>query len=75
MADSTDARGALESLFAGIKSTFSRYDRPARKRAWESITHGKGREQVEKLLNNPSYKVVGIPGLLKFKEWFLQNDT
>jgi hypothetical protein len=67
---SSDPRDALGSLFGCLQSTFKKYDRAARTKAWKAIHTGKGKEEVNKLLNSPSHQVVGIPRFLNFKEWF-----
>lgn len=74
MEQGSDARPALERIFGCLQSAFKQYGRSARKRAWDSLQSSKGKEQVQKLLNNPSYQVVGIPGLVRFKEWYLRQQ-
>lgn len=71
---STNPRDALTDLFRGIQSTFGKYNRTARKQAWDGLVSTKGREQVNKLLNSPTHQVTGIPNLLKFKEWLETNQ-
>lgn len=75
MAESnTDAREALRSLLDGIQSTFKKYGRSARKRAWESLQCCKGKDAIKNLLNNPNYQLQGVEGMLRFKEWFYQQE-
>jgi hypothetical protein len=69
----SDPRDALTDLFASLKGVFKRYDRTARRKAFDSLVTGKGRDEVNKLINNPTYQVTGIPRLLKFKEWAAAN--
>jgi hypothetical protein len=74
MESNSDPREALRSLLGGIQHTFKKYGRNARKKAWESLLSGKGKETIGNLLNNPKYQVQGVEGMLKFKEWFYQQD-
>ena len=69
----SDPRDALADLFKGIQSTFKRYDRAARRKAWEGLISTRGKEQVGKILNSPTYQIVGIPRILSFKDWYEQN--
>ncbi len=66
---SSDPRDALGDLFSCLKGTFKRYDRSARRKAWEALTSGNGKSEVGKLINNPGHVVTGVPRFLKFKEW------
>jgi hypothetical protein len=70
-----DARDALASLFSCVQSTFKRYDRSSRRQAWNALITGKGKEEVNKLLNSPTHQVIGIPRLLKFKEWLTRSEA
>lgn len=70
----TDPRKALAAIIGGLQSSFKRFDRTARKKAWKSLQTGKGKKEIESLLDNPSYQVTGIPRLLSFKEW-LSNES
>lgn len=71
---STDPRDALSDLFRSIQSTFNKYNRTARKQAWDGLVSTKGRDQINKLLNSPTHQVTGIPSILRFKEWFEKNS-
>lgn len=71
---SSDPRDALSDLFGCIKGTFKRYDRTARRKAWQAVTSGKGASEVKKLIDNPGQQVTGIPTFLKFKEWVRLNE-
>lgn len=70
---SSDPRDALSSLLGCIQGTFKRYDRAARKKAWEALGKGKGKEEINRLLNNPNSQITGVPTFLKFKEWFYSS--
>ncbi len=69
----SDPRNALTDLFRGIQNTFQNYSRPARKQAWDAVVSSKGKKQIDNIINSPTYKIVGIPKLLKFKEWIEKN--
>jgi hypothetical protein len=71
---SSDPRDALTDLISCLQNTFKRYDRSARTKAWRALQVGKGKEEVNRLLNSPGQQVTGIPGLLKFKEWLAANS-
>ncbi len=70
---SSDPRDALKDVFYGLKGIFQRYDRSARKKAWHAVQTGAGKEEVNKLLDNPSRPINGLPRLLNFKEWLANN--
>lgn len=65
----SDPRDALEDIVSDLKKTFKRYDRTARRKAWDSLSKPRGKELVRGLLLNPERPVVGLPRLLSFKEW------
>lgn len=71
----SDPRQALIDLFGCIQSTFKRDSRTARREAWESLQSGKGKQAVSKILNNPSFQVIGLQGMVKFKEWFYEQEN
>jgi len=65
----SDPRDALHDITFGLKSVFGRYDRTARRKAWEALQKPKGKKLIQGLLLNPSKPVVGLPRLMSFKEW------
>lgn len=69
----TDSRDAISALFAGIQGVFKKYDRVARKRAWDAVISSRGKEQISKIMNSPSYQLTGLAKLASFKEWLEQN--
>lgn len=71
---SSDPRDALGSMFNCLQDVFKKYDRSARKKAWNSLQSGKGKNTIDKLLNSPTYQVVGVAGMVKFKEWLANED-
>lgn len=73
MAENSDPRDALTSIVGGLQSSFKRFTRAARQKAWRSLHTGPGKEKISALLNNPSQQVRGLPKLLSFKEWLGQN--
>jgi hypothetical protein len=71
---SSDPRDALKDMVHSLASTFKRYDRRARTKAWNSLSSSGGKQYVSKLLNSPSRPIVGVERLLKFKEWFYDHQ-
>ena len=71
----SDPRDALSDLVAGIKSTFGRYNRTARRKAWHAIERPAGKNLIDGLILNPKKPVVGLPRLLSFKEWLDQDEV
>jgi hypothetical protein len=74
MATSGDPRKALEAIVGSLQNTFKKFERTARKKAWKSLQSGKGKTEIDGLLNNPSQQVTGLARLLSFKEWLSQTD-
>jgi hypothetical protein len=70
---SSDPRDALKDMVHSLKGIFGKYDRRARKDAWASLTSSEGQKTVKRLLDSPKRPVVGIPRLLRFKEWFNES--
>jgi hypothetical protein len=66
---STDPRDALQDIFKNLQSTFKKYDRTARRKAWSAVISTRGKDQVDKLLNSPERNLIGLNKLLSFKEW------
>lgn len=69
----SDSRAALEDIVLSLKRVFKDYDRGSRAKAWKAIQTGKGKEIVDSLLVNPSRPIIGLPRLLHFKEWLLDE--
>jgi hypothetical protein len=67
---SSDPRDALADLLGCVKSTFKKYDRTARRKAWDALQQGKGHEKVKKLINNPDQQINNSATFLRFKEWY-----
>lgn len=65
----SDARKATKDLLDGVRSVFKDYSRSARRKSWDALTSSGGKSVVNKLIANPRTPVVGIPRLLRFKEW------
>lgn len=72
---SNDARDAVEAIFGGLQSAFKKYNRPTRTRAWNAVVSAQGRAQVDKILNSPDRKLVGLSRLVSFKEWLEANPS
>ena len=70
----SDPRDALKDMVNSLASTFKRYDRTARTKAWKSLSSSGGKQYVDKLLNSPTRPIVGVERLLRFKEWFEENS-
>lgn len=64
----SDPRDAVKDILYSLKNIFGRYTRTARKKGWDAIQTGKGKSQVDKLLNNPSAPIVGSARLLGIEE-------
>ena len=71
----SDPRDALSDIMSGIKSTFGRYNRTARRKAWHAIERPAGKRLIDALILNPKKPVVGLPRLLSFKEWLKESTT
>lgn len=69
----TDPRLAAKDILQNLKSIFGQYSRSARKEAWRGIQSPKGKNEIEKLLNNPSHPIVGVPRILDFHEWLKEK--
>lgn len=65
----SDPRDILKDIVNGLKNTFSKYDRTARRKAWKAIEKPAGKKLINNLLLNPNRPIVGLPRLLRFKEW------
>ncbi len=72
---SSDPRDALKAMVNSLKGIFGRYDRRARKDAWSSLTSSEGQKTIKKILDSPGRPVIGIPRLLRFKEWLKANES
>lgn len=64
-----DARDTLSDIVHSLKSIFGRYDRATRRKAWKAIENPSGKKLINNLLLNPNRPTIGLPRLLKFKEW------
>ena len=69
-----DARKATSELIGDIRGVFKKYTRSARRKSWDALTSSGGKSVVNKLINDPRAPVVGIPRLLKFKEWMEKSE-
>jgi len=69
-----DPRDALADMVHSLKSIFGRYNRPTRRKAWKALENQGGKKLISDLLLNPNRPVVGIPRLLRFKEWLEAQD-
>lgn len=65
----SDPRDALSDIVYNLKSIFGRYDRTARRKAWDALEKPAGQKLVRGLVTNPERPIVGLPKLLSFKEW------
>lgn len=70
----SDPRDVLNDIVMSLKSTFGRYNRAARRKAWSAIKRPGGQKLIDGLLLNPNKPVIGLPRLLSFKEW-LENEV
>ena len=69
-----DARDTLSDIVHSLKSIFGRYNRTARRKAWKAIENPSGKKLINNLLLNPNRPTVGLPRLLRFKEWMDTQD-
>jgi hypothetical protein len=65
----SDPRDALSDIVHCLATVFKKYDRKARKTAWKSLNSTEGEKLIEKILDSPTRPIIGLPKLLKFKEW------
>jgi hypothetical protein len=70
----SDPRDALSDIVHNLKSTFGRYNRTARRKAWDALEKPAGKKVVRDLVMNPKRPILGLPKLLSFKEWLDQPD-
>lgn len=67
---SNDSRDALSNMISCLRSTFKKYDRSTRKKAWKALQNHK---EIDELLDSPSRPITGTARWLNFKEWLLKN--
>lgn len=70
----SDPRQAISDMVFGLRDVFKKYDRSARKKAWDSLQHGEGKKHMAGLIDNPSKPIVGVYKWLSFKEWIEHQD-
>lgn len=68
-----DSRVIVLNLLKCLQSNFQN-STSARQRAWDKLTSTRGKESVQKLINNPKITLNHFGNFLTFKEW-LSNET
>jgi len=61
-------RATIE-LADAIRNAIKRYTRHTRKTAWQKVSSTRGREEIEKLMKQPSRSLNRIRALAGFREW------
>jgi len=74
MNEKSDARPATKDLLDSIRGVFKHYSKSARRKSWDALMSPGGKSVVNKLITDPRAPVVGIPRLLRFKEWIESLD-
>ncbi|MHA1949685.1 MAG: hypothetical protein ACW99G_07205 [Candidatus Thorarchaeota archaeon] len=69
---SGDKRAARVAMADSIRNLFKKYTRGARASAWHSLCSREGRQEMDRLLNNPSRPITKFRSM-SFKEW-LESD-
>lgn len=71
MAEKTNPREAVSDMASALQGVFKKYSRTARRRAWDDLTSGTGKTEIEKILTNPNRSLNAFKKL-QFAEW-LEN--
>jgi len=70
----SNARDVALDIAKYLQGTFKRTTRNARKVAWRTLSSGKGKEEIDRLLDNPDRSLNTIANL-SFKEWLSRSET
>jgi glutaredoxin-related protein len=70
----SNARDVALDIAKYLQGTFKRTTRQARKAAWRTLSTGKGKEEIDRLLDNPDRSLNTISNL-NFKEWIKLTET
>jgi|688.fasta_scaffold56382_2 hypothetical protein len=70
----SDPRQAISDIVHSVRDVFKKYDRTARKRAWDSLQRGEGKKNLAGLIDNPTKPIVGVYKWLSFKEWIAEKN-
>jgi hypothetical protein len=63
----TNPKDALEDMASALKKVFKDYSLSSRRQAWEKLTKGKGKDEMDKMILYPSRPVHFSK--LNFKDW------
>jgi len=65
---SSDNRQAVVDMASALRNVYKKYNRETRRKAWRALTSKKGRDLMDKLLNQTSRPVSHFR-TLSFREW------
>jgi hypothetical protein len=75
----TNVKNAIVDIAKGLESTFKKYSRQTRIKAWEKITSKAGEREIKKILNDPSRQINTFQKLAtkneSFKNWLSQEEN
>lgn len=68
MGSQADSRQIVKSILSNMKSLFLKSTRGARERVWEKLWSDRGKNEIRRLINNPSMGLNKFDVFLTFKE-------
>jgi len=69
----TNPRQAVQDMAKALKEVFKKYSLKSRRDAWEKISKGKGKKEIEVLILHPDKPTTRLNGL-SFYEWVEKRE-